>query len=357
MIVRELTRHDDARWNQLVSESPQGNAFTRAECLQMLCDTDPDLQLLRVGCFDDTRLAGGQAAIYHTRWGLTLTPPFEFFYNGPLLAPMLRMQRASHTPMQLDVLRAIAQTIAERIPVVSFETHRSLSDARALIELGWAVRPEYSHVWDVRNPERVWSEMNRDKRRAIKQANAQFTFGHDESDDTLDAFLPLYHQTMEKFSWRPSPKWEAIFRARLRWLAERDQCRLYTARTASGELVGGVVTLLSREDQTAYLHRQGSSIAFREAGGVPALYWHVAQQVANDFNWVDFGGSPQPSLGRFKDFLGAEATLHFQVTHCNNPRRWQAYTLAQIFKDRTYNLLMRFARRPIQFILHKKYVH
>lgn len=357
MFVRELTRDDDVAWNRLVDESPQGNTFTRADCLQMLCDTDPDLQLLRVGCFDGTRLAGGQAVLYHTRWGFTLTPPFEFFYNGPLLALMARMQRASRAPMQLDVLRALAQAIAERIAVVSFEAHRDLHDVRALLELGWDVRPEYSHVWDVRDPARVWGEMNRDKRRAIKQANEQFTFGRDESDDTLNAFLPLYHQTMGKFSWRPSPKWEAIFRARFHWLAERDRCRLYTARTASGELVGGVVTLLSREDQTAYLHRQGSSMAFRDASGVPALYWHVAQQVTGEFSYVDFGGSPQPSLGRFKDFLGAEVTLHFQVTHCNDPRRWRAYTLAQNLKDRTYNFLMRFARRPIQFILHKKYVH
>jgi len=357
MNTRELTRADDVLWNQLIGESPQANAFVRADCLQMLCATDADLQLLRVGCFDETRLVGGQAVLYHARWGMTLTPPFEFFYNGPLLAPMTRLPRASRAPIQRDVLGSLAEHIAQRINVVAFETHRNLFDARALLELGWDVRPEYSHVWDVRDLARVWGEMNRDKRRAIKQANAQFVFGRDESDATLDAFLPLYHRTMEKFSWRPSPKWEAVFRARLRWLAERDRCRVYTARASNGELVGGVVTLLSREDRTAYLHRQGSHSAFRDASGVPALYWHVAQQVAGEFDWVDFGGSPQPSLGRFKDFLGAQATLHFQVTHCNNPGRWRAYELAHQFKDGTYNFLMRFARRPIQFILHKKYAH
>jgi hypothetical protein len=72
---------------------------------------------------------------------------------------------------------------------------------------------------------------------------------------------------------------------------------------------------------------------------------------------VDFGGSPQPSLGRFKDFLGAQATVHFNVTHCNHPHRWQAYQLAQHFKNRTYNFLMRLAQRPIHWLLHKKYVY
>ena len=357
MIVREITGNEDTLWNQLVNDSSQGNAFTRADCLQMLCATDPNLSLVRLGCFEGTRLVGGQAIIYDTHWGFTLTPPFEFFYNGPLLAPMARLSRASRAPMQLDVLGSLAKALAQRVDRLSFETHPSLSDVRALIELGWDVRPEYSHLWNVRDIQHVWNEMNRDKRRMIHQANEKFVFGRDESDDTLDAFLKLYHQTMEKFSWRPSPKWEAIFRARFRWLVERDLCRLYIARTIHGELAGGVVTLLSREDQSVYLYRQGSSVVFRDAGGVSALYWHVAQQVANEFSWVDFGGSPQPSLGRFKDFLGAQATLHFSVTHCNHPRRWQAYQLAQHYKDRTYNFLMRFAQRPIHWLLHKNYVH
>lgn len=356
MIARELTREDDAAWNQLVTESPQGNAFIRAECLQMLCATDPDLQLVRVGCFDDARLVGGQAVIYHVRWGMTITPPFEFFYNSPLLAPMPRTQRASRTPLQIEILGLLAQAIAQRITVVEFETHPALPNVRAWIELGWNVRPAYSHVWDLHDPERTWGEMNREKRRAIKHAFEQFTFGRDESEATLDAFLPLYHQTMGKFSWRPSPKWQAIFRARFRWLAECDQCRLYIARASNGELVGGVVALLSREGRTAYLFRQGSHSTFRDANGVPALYWHAARDVAGDFQHVDFGGSPQPSLGRFKDFLGAETTLHFKITHCNNPRRWRTYETALTFKDMTYNFLMRFARRPIHFLRHRKYV-
>ena len=239
--------------------------------------------------------------------------------------------------------------------MLTFETHPTWQDARAWIELGWTVRPDYSHVWDLREPERVLSEMNREKRRAIKHAEQQFTFDCDDRAETLDAFLPLYHQTMFKFSWRPSPKWEAIFRKRFHWLVARERGHLYIARASNGELMGGVVALLSREDETVYLHRQGSHPDFVAANGVPALYWHVARAVAGNFRWVDFGGSPQPSLGRFKDFLGAKAVLHFNVTHCNDPRRWQMYQTALTLKDATYNFLMRWARRPIQLWLHRKY--
>ncbi len=100
---------------------------------------------------------------------------------------------------------------------------------------------------------------------------------------------------------------------RFRWMRERDGCRLYTAHTASGELVAGLVTLLSRADQTAYFCRQGSLAEHVAAGILPALYWHTATDLADEFPLTNFGGSLQASLSRFKDHLGARAVLHFQL--------------------------------------------
>ena len=280
MVGRELDARDDAAWDQLAQSSPQANVFQTRDCLQMLCATDADLRVRRFGCFDGAQLLDAQAVVYHARWGMLLAAPFEFFYASPMLAAAPHCARASRAPKQCDALAALAREIARHFASVEFETHPALKDVRAFLETGWRVRPVYTHIWRVDQIEQTWAAMNREKRSAIKHALAQFAFAHAEDDVTLDAFLAVYRETMAKFSWRPSPKWAAMFRARLRWLTERGCARLYTARDANGKLIGGVVVLLSPPDRTAYLFRQGTAPEFLGANVVPALYWHAARAVA-----------------------------------------------------------------------------
>jgi hypothetical protein len=324
----------------------------------MLCDTDPSLRVLMLGCYDGKgQLVGGQAIPCSTRWGMAMSIPFEFFYCGPVLAPIAGDNRARRTLEHHRVVSALAQAASERLVYVQVETHPTFRDVRPFLYLGWQAAPIYTHIWRMDDADRTWHDMNREKRREIRRAQESFSFGVEDSDAVLDSFLPLYHQTMHRFVWRPSVRWESIFRGRFRWLRQRDGCRLYTARTPNGELVGGVVTLLSREDQTAYLWRQGSDRAFVEAGGIPALYWHVACDLAPAFPNVNFGGSPQASLSHFKDYLGAEAVPHFAITKCSCPQRMAALEQAQRLKDTAYNLAMRVAFEPWQRLRHGKHSH
>lgn len=351
--VRELEKSDFAAWNQLVAASPQGNVFLRAEWLEMLCDTDPDLHLLMLSCFDpEGQLIGGQAVTYVERWGMAVTAEFEFFYSGPVLAPQDRKGRAHQMAKHGEITSALAEALATRLAYVDVEAHPSFRDARPFLYAGWQVEPVYTHIWRMDDPECTWRNMNREKRRDIRRAQEQFAFGVEVGDEVLDAFLPLYHETMLKFSWRPSVKWEAIFRRRFHWMRQRDGCRLYTARTAEGELAAGVVVLLSREDETAYLWRQGSGRAYVEAGGVPALYWHAACDLAPEFPNINFGGSPEPSLSRFKDYLGAEPVLHFRLLKCNNRFRLSLLKRAQTIKDIAYNIVM-----PVAYGLWQRLRH
>ncbi|MFZ5918251.1 MAG: GNAT family N-acetyltransferase [Chloroflexota bacterium] len=351
--VRELETNEYPAWNDLVADSPQGNVFLRADWLHMLGETDPDLGLLILGCFDKNRLVGGQAVTCQRRWGMTLSASFEFFYNGPLLSPDMPDQRASRVAKQRQILSALAEGMSARLAYIDVDTHPSFQDARPFLRSGWQVEPIYTHIWRMDDIERAWLDMNREKRREIKRAGEQFVFGVEESDPAMDAFLPLYHGTMGKFSWRPSARWEAIFRRRFHWMQERDGCRLYTARTEGGQLVGGVVVLLSRQDNTAYLWRQGSARGFVEAGGIPALYWHAATDLAGEFPNVNFGGSPQLSLDRFKDYLGAEAVMHFRLVKCNSRYRLAVFERALKSKDIVYNLVMGVAYGPWQRLRHR----
>ena len=340
LTVRTLTSADDAAWDQLVVASPQGNVFQRSTWLAMMQATEPEPRLFRLGCFDGERLVGGQAMFCHREFGLELSTTFDFFYCGPMVAPDSHGRQAHVSATGYAIVSALAEALSARLPYVDMEAHPTFEDARPFIYAGWEVLPLYTHIWPMAQPEAVWLAMNREKRRIIKQALSRFRFGADCDAETLTHFLELYRQTVLKFSWRPSFDWQRLFQERFRWMNERDGCRLYTARTAAGELAAAVVVLLSREDDTAYLWRQGSAPERVTEGVVPALYWYAAQELAREFAFVNFGGSPQASLSRFKDYLGAQPRLHFRLVKNNSRARLWFYALLRHSKDVAYNTVM-----------------
>lgn len=343
--VRELEGSDYETWNRLIANSPHGNVFLRAEWLEMLCDTDPDLHVLMLGYFDRTeQLTGGQAVTYVEKWGMRITTDFEFFYSGPVLAPLDHRGQAHQASKHIKIASALAEGLTAHLAHIDVEAHPSFQDVRPFLYAGWEVEPIYTHVWRMHDTEHPWREMNREKRREIRRANEQFAYAVENNDEALDGFLQLYSQMMRKFSWHPSVGWQRTFRQRFYWMQERDGCRLYTARTADAELAAGLVVLLSRDDETTYLWRQGSADAYLRAGVVPALYWHVACDLAPELPNVNFGGSPTASLSRFKDYIGAEAALHFRLRRCNNPFRLSLLNHTMKLKDAVYNLV-----KPVAF--------
>ena len=348
--THELPETEHAAWNALIAESPEGNVFLHTDWLRMLCDTDPDLRILKACCSRDGKLVGGQVICYRRRWGMNLATDFEFFYGGPFVAPSFHAAYSRRASEHIAIVSALADWVAPRLATTRWETHPAFRDARPYLYGGWEVRTLYAHIWKMRDTEQIWKGMAREKHREIKRAQELCSFAVEQKDAALDAFLPLYRGTMRKYSWWPSPTWEMTFRERFRWMRKRDGCRLYTARTADGEMQAGCLALLSREDNTAYLWRQGSGNGRAMMGVIPALYWHAAVDLASEFAYVNFGGSPEMSLSSFKDYLGAEVAPHFQISRCNSPTGVASYDAARRLKDVLHNVLMRLAAKPILWL-------
>ena len=330
LAVRPLHSDEYNAWNEVVRLAPGGNCFQQADWLEMLCATDEDLRPLLLGCFTEAgQLVGGQALIYHRRWGMNLTPVFEFFYNSPLTPPPVGKKSAKPD--------AVAAALIAALPAwlnwAAFETHPDGDDIRPYLYAGWQATPLYTHLWHMGAADDIWQRMNREKRREIRRAQEQYQFGVAGETAVLDEFLPLYRQTMQKFSWWPSPKWEAIFRQRFAWMQARDGCRLHTVREQNGRLLAGVITLVSRADQTAYLWRQGSA----DPAVVPALYWFAAQEVSHTCPIINFGGSPLPSLNWFKEALATTAVPHFRLQWDGSNGRYALFQQALRLKHRAYN--------------------
>ncbi|MBP8001248.1 MAG: GNAT family N-acetyltransferase [Chloroflexi bacterium] len=338
-----LTSAHDTAWDELVQGAVGGNVFQRAEWLVMLGATDKALRVLRLGCFDEKGvLVAGQAVLYQKTWGMAVSVPFEFFYNSLLVAPAYQGRMG-------EVVALFAAALPHHLAFIQLELHPHQPDARPFLYAGWQVTPRYTYLWDMREPERVWQSMNREKRREIRRVQEKYHFSVAENEADVAEFLPLYYQTMSKFSWWPSPRWETIFQRRMAWMRGRDGCRLHLVRNQAGELIGGVATLISREDGTAYLWRQGSA----DPAVVPALYWFAANNVAACCPTVNFGGSPQPSLARFKEYLGAVPHLHWQLKGDYSRGRVPLYHRALSLKHRLYNIAMQGRGRDWQQWYHQ----
>ncbi len=334
--VRELTVSDDTAWDQFVAASPQGNVFLRSNWLRMLTETSSEkLSLLRFGVFNARGQLRGGWAIPCREWhGMRFSHGFEFFYCGPMLVPELSTATVHQIGERQQVLTELARTVATRTDLVAAEAHPSLRDARAFLFEQWVVSPEYTHVWDIADPENLLKAMNRNKRRQIRHALEYFRFGSEAaSGSNLDAFMTLYQAAMNKFSWYLTPTWEAMSRQRISWMEEQNGCRLYTARTTGGDILAVLLVLISHEDETAYYWRIGYDTPGRDADVVPALYWQAALELRQEspaLRFVNFGGSPQPTLSQFKDHLGGTLTEHFRLIHRRASTRLKLLQLSEV---------------------------
>ncbi len=338
--IARLEDSGDSDWDRLVASSPQGNSFLRSDWLRMLAQTDTSIRVERYAVWDQRdRLRGGWALPLGQHFGLCFATEYDLFYAGPMLAPDLTPPACSRRGEHDAVLSQLAQAFGRYCAVIAAEAHPSLSDVRAFLDAGWSVAPVYTHLWDLQESDLILSRMNREKRREIKLGNQRYRCGQEAlSGSSLDQFLHLYRRTVHKFGLAPGAAWEHSLRERLSWMESVDGCRLYAARDGDQRLVAAVLVLLSPDDQTAYLWRMGQDPGIADRSAVPTLYWSVALQLREDMQQseairlINLGGSPQQSLARFKDYLGATPRLHFRLIHRQTSRRlrlWEAQLQAR----------------------------
>lgn len=333
-----VTAGHDAAWNDLVAASPAANSFLRSECLEMIARTDSyGVRFHRVAVFSaDGSMRGAWALPYRTRAGFRYSTYFEFFYAGPFLHPELESGSVHHARERIDVMQALAAAQADYIDIIEAETHPAVTDVRPFLYAGWTAAPLYTHVWDMDDPDQAWNRMNREKRRLIRRTTETLRFGFETGAQAVDDFLVLYRQLITKFDWVPLPCWDDDLRRRMQELSTWDGGRLFTARTADGELKAAVIALLSRDDRTVYLWRCAYQPDPEAHTVIPALYWQVSLAMRQEWGAplsINFGGSPRLNLTLFKDYIGARPVQHFRLIHDRPGWRTKAWRTARRWKE------------------------
>lgn len=319
---------DSDEWDALVRASYQGSVFLLDEFQKAWCDTDPSLHVLRFGCFDKNgKLIAGQSIFHKIILGLRVPNTLNIFYSStPILLPMV--QNDGH--WQFQILSNLAKEAAKHFPFMSVELHPSIKDARPYLEQGWLACPIYTYTWKINDPDAILMGMNR-KRSYVRKALQQYVFSSETGDTVVTDFLRLYGDTVEKFGWRPDAGWGAILRKRIEWMQTRDIVRLFTCRTKLGELIGVVVYILSRPNQTVYFLLIGYDHILNNKEFPPAIHWFAAKELSSEFPDLDFGEAYGANIHAFKDSLGAFSSPFWKL-ETPNAQRWMSYynTFAKI---------------------------
>ena len=313
----------DEQWDELVITSPQGNRFVLSNWLKMLIDTSHvGLQADRVGCMDSKgKLLAGWVIPYKQTWGVKRSYGFGLRFSGPLLSPLL-----GNDGRKTLALAMLSDYARANYGMINAENHPSFLDLRAFLTDNWIVVPNYQHIWDLTDTDAVFEQMNREKRREIRRGLEAYSHSREAlNDNTFNEFFALYTRTMQlRHQVSLAGDWLNELHTRLMWMANEDGIRLYTARSESGELMAGLLVLMSPEDQTAYYWMSGYDQTGRDSRLLPSLYWYTNQAIcASDphIKYINLGVSPQSSLSRFKDMLGAEPTLFFTLLYQNRTMR------------------------------------
>ncbi len=320
LAFRLLQPLDDAPWDELIRASPQGNAFLRSDTLRVLAAHErPAARVRRVGAFqEDGVLAAGWAVLVRRRAGIRYCSSFPLFYAGPVLSP--EWNEPGHVTARMDLLRGLSKEMQQGLDIMDTEAAPGLPDARGLIHAGCRVEQSYTHVWPACTADELRRQLNRTKRQEAASAARRHVFGWRPADaETLDRFDRLHNQTLTKFKWVASRAWREALLDNIRDMERAGICRLFAAapETSPQAPCALVTVLLSPDHHRAWLWR----VAYRteDSGLIPALYLHAGEAVKREFGaeWtINFGGSPNLSLARFKDYLGAVPTPHWRI-------RWQ----------------------------------
>lgn len=325
-----LNRSHDGAWNELVRDSPQGNAFMRSDFLDMLGETSlVGMQIEKLGVIGrNDKLVAGWAIPFIDSWIGRRSFGFGLRYSGPLLSSEL--SGSAKIMSRNESLRLLSGYARTHFDSVFAECHPSLQDVREFIYDGLRVAPNYWHVWDLTDPEEALKNTEREKRREIRRGLETYAYRQVRiTPESFDSFIRLYTQTMqERHGISLGDGWVRELQSRLLWMQENDDCRLYCGYSPQGEMVSGLLVLLSREDRTAYFWMVGYDHRSKDSRIVPALYWHVAAEVCrpeSGMQLVNLGTSPARSLGNFKDLLGARSKPSFCLINDNMPYKTRLF--------------------------------
>lgn len=248
-------------------------------------------------------------------------PSMGFHRLGPLVMPASPKQRKRE-----KLNRSFVSQVLERVGAADSRTllrvicPLSYADPRPFDWEGFDVTTAFTYTLDTGDAtlDDLLAEASSSLRRELRNAR--------ESDVSIAiegsaAARQIYEQTSERYAEQDqefSLDWEFV-QDLTTALADRDRCRVYVARTPTGEFLSGVTVLYSND--TAYFWQGGARATHEGAAVNSLLHWSILEDIIEDppretVTRYDLMGGNTERLSRYKSKFGADLVPYY-VTESN----------------------------------------
>lgn len=305
--VRPLPESDYELWNDLIDKAKRGTLFHQTHWLESF---DGPFTLL--GCYDGAdELVGGMPLAYQRMAGLTMArPPYLTPYLGPVIFVTKGKYHQALT-VEKDVVLSLIHYITAVYDFVRILLSPNHIDTQPFRQSKFEIDVEYTYVVQLDDMDRVWKELNQDKRRKIRK-------GYKEQlscvlSDDLDQFFPLLEHSLAAHN-KPLPAnrvggirgWYEALRA-------KDRARLFLIKDSRGRTCDGAILVWDRN--RAYYLLSGMNRDISSDNAMTLLIWECLRFCSEELGVkeFDFDGSEVLSVERFFRGFGGRLTPRFTV--------------------------------------------
>lgn len=323
----------EARWNTSLAVGPGATAFHDWAFLQAIAPALHCRFMPLIAVADGVDV-GAVPFILRKRGPFQTANWTPFPYLGPVLADQRDL------PRTLDAVDALARQ--ERMSIVQLSTGpRGNLDSAVLESRGYEVTIDDTYMVPIegRTSEDLWNIMDKRKRKAVRVAERSAIVPRPmEQRDTGIVLGRVINDALARHGM-PGDYPEDAFGQVWQALAPTGRIHGFVGEL-DGEMVSAIISLDFGDQRFAWV--QSTLTEHMSSAISTRLYWLTMAQAADDgCAALDFVGSPNAGIARFKKQLGSEL-LHFTVARKTTSR---LYSEAQ----RAHRLL-----RTARFRLQKR---
>lgn len=303
--VRTLECDEHSRWDEALDRSPHRSIFLKSCFLEPIGKAF-DIRILRIGVFEQGRLAAGLAGRQIDtghRPALDRIPlvPYAVWMcdDGPAL-PHRARRRGSR------LLGHLSEHLQQAYRSVTFETPPGLVDIRPFLWSGWRSEARFTMITELtENDENRYDPDVRRRARIAESEDVRFVF-----DASTSEFEEIRQKTLDR-QHAGDDLAPGALRRLLDGLMREHDVRIYGARMPDGRL--GAANVVVYDSGTAYYWMAGMDPRLSRSGANQLCVAGMLRASARLASCLDWVGGNTPGVADFKESFAPTLTPHFRL--------------------------------------------
>ena len=305
-----LEPNEFSEWDKFVETSHSGSIYHLSSYLDVLARvTGGHFRIIAVR-LEDKIIAGATLFESPLILGRYSSSRLLLYYHGLVLGPAALKKNGNE--VRISALGPFEKYLCSfGYAAVNMYHRHPISDLRVFSRAGWKLQIGYTYEVPLVDKIALWNRIDQNQRRLIRRAENRGYMIIEDSD-----FESFFRQHREVHQRKAAPLYlnQRRFEKSFHLLREKGLCRLYQARTESGESAATQLVLLSRHPVThtvcAAAHER-----FLGDGIAPFLRWKVFEALSKEgYLGNDLTDAGLYSVARFKRDMGGELRRCIQVT-------------------------------------------